>query len=43
MWYGEKKEDVAASHPALGHQLIYYCGFFVVQEKALSRLYSHTG
>lgn len=38
MWYGEKKKDVASSHPALGHQLIYYCGCFVVQQKTLSRI-----
>lgn len=24
MWYDEKR-IVASSHPALGHQLIYYC------------------
>lgn len=33
-----KKRIVASSHPALGHQLIYYCGCFVVQQKALSSI-----
>lgn len=33
MWYGEKKKKriVSSSYPALGHQLIYYCGCFVIQ------------
>lgn len=29
----KKKKDVTSSHPALGHQVIYYCGCFLYSKK----------